>query len=107
MDGYPISVKNEFFKNIFYFYFFNILEKFIFNTNWTSISRLKYTKPDQDILHAIFLQLAAVIRVTFTPFLLNFPKMLRDWYRGGGGGGGGKGGKSPPPPLAEVSPPPP
>ena len=33
-------------------------------------------KPDQDILHAIFLQLAAVIRVTFTPFLLNFPQML-------------------------------
>ena len=37
------------------------------------------TKPDQDILHAVvvvFLQLAAVIRVTFTPFLLNFPQML-------------------------------
>ena len=34
------------------------------------------TKPDQDILHAIFLQLAAVIRVTFALFLLNFPQML-------------------------------
>ena len=29
------------------------------------------TKPDQD-----FLQLAAVIGVTFTPFLLNFPQIL-------------------------------
>ena len=32
--------------------------------------------PDQDILHVVFLQLAAVIRVTFIPFLLNFPQML-------------------------------
>ena len=42
MDGYPISVKNEFFKNIFLFFFQkNILKKFIFNTNWISIHHLK------------------------------------------------------------------
>ena len=30
----------------------------------------------QDILHPVFLQLTAVIRVTFTPILLNFTQML-------------------------------
>ena len=38
-DGYPISVKNEFFKNILFIYIYiyfqkNIFFRFIFNTNW-------------------------------------------------------------------------
>ena len=54
MDGYPISVAaNSLISTI---------------CSWVS------TKPD--ILHTVFLQLAAVIRVTFIPFLLNFPQML-------------------------------
>ena len=42
-DGYPISVKNEIFKNIFLIFFQKkyIFKKSIFNTNWISIRRRK------------------------------------------------------------------
>ena len=94
-DGYPISVKNEFKKNIFSFFYIFFSKKYFFKIHFLKLIgypsfaanslisnylQLSFdsstTKPDQDILHAIFLQLAAVIRDTFTLFLLNFPQML-------------------------------